>query len=360
MTSPFTLGGAAQAMSFQYDPASRLVTSLITTNGAVARLTAYGLDRMGNRTNVTGAASCSGDYTLDATWPIPADFQMNQYTATPCDTRSCDDNGNLVGRSSPVTGPMTYQYDYADRLVQAQVVDFSSGVPVVTTATYAYDALGRRISKTVSSGGLPPVTTQYVCDVVEYKDGEDGTMHTRLGRVIEERSGGLVTATYLVDDRNLLGLRGGGNDYYFHTDDQGNVLALTTTGGAVVERYDYDDYGAVTFLTSDGFPTSASSSVGNVYFWGGLRLDAETGLHNDNGGGYFEPQTGRSHTRGGIRSSGDDVGYTFAGNNPWSGGSPDAMKKGTVKFFNDAKGFGMVVGGGSKTHTKTGHVTLMK
>jgi cold shock CspA family protein len=40
------------------------------------------------------------------------------------------------------------------------------------------------------------------------------------------------------------------------------------------------------------------------------------------------------------------------------------MEKGTVKFFNETKGFGMVVGGGSvfmaKTHTKTGHVTLMK
>jgi hypothetical protein len=167
-----------------------------------------------------------------------------------------------------------------------------------------------------------------------------------------------------VDDRNLLGLRRGGQDYYYHTDDQGNVLALTATGGAVVECYDYDDYGAVTFLTSDGFPTSAtSSSVGNPYFWGGLRLDAETGLHNDDGGGYFEPQTGRA-VRGKVKSVKDmgTNGRIFDGNNPWSGGGGGGteMKNGTIKFFNETKGFGMVVGGGSKTHTKTGHVTLMK
>ncbi len=355
MSSPFTLNGVAQAQSFQYDPADRLVTSLATTNGAVARLVSYGLDRTGNRTNVTGAA-CSGDYTLSSAVP-PADFQMNQYTATPCDSRTYDDNGNLVNVGSSA-GPVTYQYDYADRLVQAQTVGFSGGVPTVTTSTYAYDALGRRISKSVSSGGLPPVTTQYSYDVVEYKDGEDGTMRTRPGCVIEERSGGAVAATYLVDDRSLLGLRRNGTDYYLHTDDQGNALALTTIGGAVVERYDCDDYGAVTFLSSDGIPTGAtSSSVGNVYLWGGMRLDSETGLHNDDGGNYFEPETGRA-VRGKVKSIKDTgSGRAVEGNNPWSGGDGGEMqKKGTVKFFNDPKGFGY----SAKQHTKTGHVTLMK
>ncbi len=32
------------------------------------------------------------------------------------------------------------------------------------------------------------------------------------------------------------------------------------------------------------------------------------------------------------------------------------MQKGTVKFFNDAKGFGFM----AKPRTKTGHVTLLK
>ncbi|MCX6923347.1 MAG: cold shock domain-containing protein, partial [Verrucomicrobia bacterium] len=260
---------------------------------------------------------------------------------------------------------LSYTYDYADRLVSVS----DSGVPV---ASYAYDALGRRVSKTV--GGA---TTRRYC--------YDGSC------VIEERDNSAVAASYVLDDRGLLGLRLGTQDYFVHTDDQGNVLALTTTGGAVVERYDYDDYGAVTFLTSDGMPTSATSSaVGNPYCWGGLRLDVETGLLCDDGGEYLDPQTGRA-VRGKVKVVKDMGGSCFAGNNPWSssgggGGGGSQMQKGTVKFFNETKGFGFIKeeGGQDSKHYITiphnlsrssvaygveylarkkdyvGHVTLMK
>jgi YD repeat-containing protein len=314
MTSPFTLGGAAQAQAFQYDAACRLVNSLVTTNGAVARLVSYGLDRMGNRTNVTGAA-CSGPYTMSSVVP-PGDFQLNQYTTTPCDMRSYDGDGNLTNRSSAV-GPVTYQYDYAGRLVLVQALDSGTGA-VAPLAGYVYDALGRRISKTVYSRGLPPATTQFLYD------GEN---------VVEERAGGTVTATFVLDGTRshdsqvvrLFSMSRGGKDYFYHADDLGNVLALTDATGAVAERYDYDDYGAVTFLGVDGTPTGATSSfVGNVYCWGGLRLDTETGLHNDDGGGYFEPQSGRA-IRGKVKVVKIDT-LSFAGNNPWAGGTPNAKE----------------------------------
>ncbi len=340
-------GGRTNVMMLDYDGVDQLVQSAVLDGTTLLRNTTYGLDHMGNRTNVSGAASCSGDYLLDWLVPGPQDFQMNQYTATPCDTRTYDDNGNLLSRSSPISGPVSYQYDYANRLVQAQSVDFSNGTVVITTSTYAYDALGRRFSKTVSSGTLPPNVRQYCYD---------GTC------AIEERAGGAVIqsfvhATGLTDkirenDTVVFEMRQGTQDYYFHTDDQGNTLALTGANGAVVERYDYDDYGAVTFLTSDGLPSGAASSVvGNPYCWGGLRLDPETGLQNNDGGGYFDPQSGRDTGGKGaiyyikdayqirtIRSGGSG----FSDNNPWSGGGPVAMKNGTVKFFNEAKGFGFI------------------
>lgn len=300
-----------------YDSADRLTEAAVTRGTTLLRDTVYGLDIAGNRTNVTGAAGCSGSYTMSATLP-PGDSQMNRYTTTPCDTRSYDANGNLISRVSPATGPTSYQYDFASRLVAAQVVDFSSGAPVVTTAAYAYDALGRRISKSVSVGALPPLTTDFLFDG---------------NSVIEERNGTTTSATYVRRDDGVesdqdcggpcLAMRRGAVDYFFHTDDQGNILALTTTGGTVVERYDYDDYGAVTFLTSDGVATSATSSaVGNPYCWHGLRLEAETGLHNDDGGSYFEPQSdcllARREARNGRNPQ---TGKTIkVSNNPWSGG----------------------------------------
>ena len=292
-------------MALQYDLADRLTEALVTDNSSLMRDTVYGLDRMGNRTNVTGAA-CSGDYTLDGSLLGPLDFQMNQYTTTPCDSRTYDDNGNLVSRSSSA-GALNYTYDCADRLVAVQTVDYSSGVPTLApVADYRYDALGRRISKTVYSGSTSNVT-QFLYD------GD---------RVIEERLDGVVSTTYLVDDRHLLGLRTSGKDYYLHCDDQGNALALTGANGAVVERYEYDDYGAVTFLTSDGTPTSATASAyGNVYLFGGLRYDAETGLGNDDGGGYLDFQSGRYLLRAGVPLRFDSSSSTYAGNNPWSGDS---------------------------------------
>jgi hypothetical protein len=53
-------------------------------------------------------------------------------------------------------------------------------------------------------------------------------------------------------------------------------------------------------------------------------------------------------------------GSCFTGNNPWSGGPPGAMQKGKVKFFNETKGFGMVAGGGIKSHELPGQVILIK
>ena len=334
-------------LTLAYDAAAQLTQAALNSGSTLLRNTIYGLDLMGNRTNVTGAASCSGDYFMDGAVPGPMDYQMNQYTTTPCDSRTYDDDRNLVN-SGTSAGPTTYQYDYAGRLVQLQAIDFSSGALTITTSSYAYDALGRRISKTVSAGGgLPPVTTEF------FYDG---------ARVIEEHQNGSVTATYVTrifaqKSGTLLQFRRAGQDYYFHTDDQDNVLALTDSAGTVVERCDYDDYGAVTFLTGDGTPTGLrSSSVGNPYCWNGLRLDSETGLQNNDGGGYLEPQTGRCLIRsmrvcdGRNSCTYNSRGCASGGNNPWSGGggvSPEAMQKGTVKFFNEAKGFGRVAGEGS-------------
>jgi hypothetical protein len=139
----------------------------------------------------------------------------------------------------------------------------------------------------------------------------------------------------------------------------------------VLERYAYDDYGQPQFLMPDGSPILGSdgqpvtaSPLGNPFLFHGLEWDGESALLGDGGGNYFDPPTGRA-VRGKVKSVKDmgTNGRAIDGNNPWSGGGGGGgteMKNGTVKFFNDAKGFGMVVGGGSKTHTKTGHVTLMK
>ncbi len=272
-------------LALQYDPADRLVHATATSGSTLLRNTVYGLDQIGNRTNVTGAATCSGAYEMNGLLPGPMDYQVNQYTVTPCDERTYDDKGNLVGRSTTLGTALTYAYDHANRLVSV-----SDGGLVV--AAYDYDVFGRRIARTVIPSGQPPVTTHYIYDG---------------GSVIEEREGSTVTASYVQktggsaftldgsrssDDevirtftwtqvRGPLAMRRGGHDYYYLTDDQGSVVALADSSGNAAERYLYDDYGTVTFLTSDGLSNAVSSSaLGNPYLFKGWERDAESSLYH--------------------------------------------------------------------------------
>jgi YD repeat-containing protein len=341
-TAAFFPGGPTITNALQYDALDRM-TSFARSSGAPEDyFKSHELDGPGNRL-VTVFNGVPSPYTMDATpRPGPADFQMNQYTITPfvLAPEQYDENGNLVGRATAAGAELVFQYDYADRLVE--VADGQTGV-LQPIASYNYDALGRRIRKTIYPSGLPPVTTQFTYA------GEDEDCD---GDIIEERVNGVLTRTYVlpqVGDEVLVAFDQAGQPQFYHQDELGNTLALTDAAGAVIERCDYDDFGNPFFLSADGLPTGeAESGAGNPYCWLGLRLDAETGLYNDDGGGYFDPHTARGIGLPKItpKLAKESHGKFRVGNNPWSVGSPVEMKKGTVKFFNEAKGFGFVADGG--------------
>ena len=324
-TAPFFNGGLTTTNLFAYDALDRL-TSFSRASGSPGDLfRAYNLDGNGNR--MLGISNgVAAPYIMDNTFPVPADFQMNQYTLTPfvLAPEQYDQNGNLVARVT-TTAQLQYVYDYADRLVA--VSDLSGGLQA-QIVTYAYDALGRRIGKTIYPSGLPPVTTQFIYDYLD--DDSDGD-------IIEERVNGALTRTYVlpqVGDEVLAAFDQTGQPQFYHHDELGNVLALTDAAGAVVERYDYDDYGAPIFLSTDGVPTGETESgVGNRFLFHGQEWDAETGFYHGGSDGAFsvtskatqgksgrtkdarrfaDPNTGRGLTRS------DDGSCAFADNNPWS------------------------------------------
>jgi YD repeat-containing protein len=432
------------SLALTYDALEQLVES---SDSVVTRDTVYALDAAGNRSHViTNGVLMTPDYAMNNTLP-PGDFQMNRYTATPFGSQQYDANGNLIVRASAAS-PTFYYYDYADRLVEVDALSTLGTLGPV--ATFTYDALGSRISKTTYPGvPAAPVTTQYILGKREQCD--DGN------NIVEERTGGAVTTVFVSGRQaplnrpaylNFTCSFSNGHTYFNHSDDIGNTLALTDDGGNVLERYAYDDYGQPRFLDANGSPLVGSdgqpvtsSPLGNPFLFHGLEWDGESALLGDGDGNYFDPPTGRAIRRKvkdiksqpmGRSMEGNNLwsggGGVFAveprdilktyfetgevptqdrvsrnilksyfergdkpaesqfatlidsmvnrlddrnllglrvsgmgGNNPWTGGGDGGeMQKGTVKFFNDAKGFGMVVGGGSKTHTKTGHVTLMK
>jgi RHS repeat-associated protein len=75
--------------------------------------------------------------------------------------------------------------------------------------------------------------------------------------------------------------------YYYHRNNNFNVVAITDSSGNVVERYTYTAYGLPLILTGAGTDstwgtaddvTASYSSIDNPYTFTGRRLDEETGL----------------------------------------------------------------------------------
>ncbi|MBO7586933.1 MAG: hypothetical protein J6T13_07115 [Bacteroidales bacterium] len=201
-------------------------------------------------------------YVLDAVGnysTVTEDGQITTYTANNRNAYSAisgasayapqyDANGNLTQDDSH-----SYSYDFENHLIS---VDNGS------TATYAYDALGRRIRKQTGS----TMVNYYYTDsqIVEERDATDN-----------------VTATYLygsgIDD--IFQMHRDGQDFWYHKNHLGSVTALTNEQGNVVERYEYDPYGKLTIYEANN-STSALSTVGNIYYFTGREYDFETGLYH--------------------------------------------------------------------------------
>ncbi len=297
-----TLAGQPRRRDLAYDSSYRLrrTTSLDGTL-SVLSVSDYTLDSAGNRTTVSGPDG--GAYTMSPTLPEPGDAQMNQYSSTPFDTRGYDADGNLISTQTGAT-TRTLKFDYRNLLVA--VSEPATGLAV----QYVYDVFGRRLEK--REGAVTPVTTaRYVYDEAQ--------------EIVEADAAGVPQATFVYgnDGDELLSMRRGGADYYYHSDDQNDVLALTNAAGSVVERYEYGDFGRPT----------APSVVGNPYLFSGRRYDADTGLYYYRAR-YFDPSVGRFISRDprGIWSDSENIGnpLTYAANNPWS--RTDPTGEATVTF----------------------------
>ncbi|CAM2068617.1 Ig-like domain-containing protein [Sulfidibacter corallicola] len=299
---------AGSTRDMVYDSVYRLLS--VTEDAASV---GFDYDDVGNRTEVVGGDQ-PGVYTMDGTQPDPADAQVNQYSQTPFDDRHYDANGSTLQADGPVTRDLSY--DYADRMTGYVGSD---GM----TATYTYDALGRRVARVVDDGGSE--TTRY------YYDGI---------RVIEERDGqNQVQASYVYGHGldEPVTMQRNGQDFYYHCDDLYNVVALTDDGGNLVERYRYGDFGTPAVFDAAGLPQQGTS-VGNPYLFNGRRWDPESGFYWFRSR-YLDSQAGRFLTRDRLGTWGDAQnmgnGATFVGNNPYSrtdplGLQPNQVQAGTI------------------------------
>lgn len=282
-----------QTRQHRYDSANRMTNSSVTAGAAIA----FVLDAIGNRAQVS-AGPGAGAYSLSPAMPEPADAQVNQYTTAAGETRSYDANGNLVARNPAQPDQRVYTFDFKDRLVgytNAATGEF---------AAYRYDPFGRRIERSVS--GSPTIRYAYDAHNIIEETTADGTT--------------LATYVYARGLDNRVSMRRGGQDYFYHVDDQQTVRKITDASGTVVERMDYSDYGLPTLRDGAG-NLIAWSTIGNPYGYTGREYDPETGFYYFRTR-YLDPVAGRFVSRDQIGPWGDaeNLGnaYTYAGNNPWS------------------------------------------
>jgi RHS repeat-associated protein len=95
---------------------------------------------------------------------------------------------------------------------------------------------------------------------------------------------------------------------YFHRNHQYSVTAVTTSTGAIAERYAYSAYGQPTILNASGLPlTPQSSTLSNRYTYTGREWDASLSLHHFRAR-WMSPSAGRFLGRDPIGYEGSEWG----------------------------------------------------
>ena len=261
-----------------YDISSSLTKILHTGPSGVIEDLQYAYDSSGNRIGFT---------RIGAQTDPPTDVQAayntaNQLIQFNSETLTYDENGNLVD-----DGTYSYNWDAQNRLVGMN----GPG----TSASFDYDAFGRRVSKTINS-----MTTDY------HYDGFD---------IIAEIGDGAIEATYLrglrIDEPFV---RIGNNNEYYHTDALGSTLALTDDTGFPQTTYSYDPFGntVITGESTNPFQYTGRENDGTGVYYYRFR--------------YYDPHLHRFISEDPIRFYGGDVNlYSYVKNSPLNWGDPSGL-----------------------------------
>lgn len=247
--------GASVLSDFTYTLDSVGNPTTVVRSGAVASTTTYGYDANDRLTSVCFQASCPGGSDPFIRWTYDAvgnrltearptgttNYTYNnadQMTQAGSTAYTYDQNGN-----EKTAGSRTFSYDLANRLVST-----TSGS---TTTTYTYDGDGNRLQ--ASTGSQASKKTNYLWDI-----------ETDLAQLALERDGNnALLRRYIYGDRRI-SMTTGGAAYYFHYDNLGSVVNVTSSTGASQWTEVYEPFGTIRTETknSNSAPTNFMKFVG--------------------------------------------------------------------------------------------------
>ena len=237
--------------NYTYDNASRLLNlEHLNPAQAILESLSYVYDPNGNRTSTNRQAI---NLPLPNTVTNTSYNQANQMiTFTPSTgsvkNMTYDENGNMTSVTNSC-GTTTYDWDARNRLVG---IDGYKPDCTPLTASFEYDALGRRIEKTINGR-----TIQHLYDGLD---------------IVQEIENGVVSVNYIRTlniDEPLARIKADTAVRYYQTDALGSIIALTDETGAIKTQYTYDPFGNVTI---------SGEASDNPFQYTGREND-ETGLY---------------------------------------------------------------------------------
>jgi RHS repeat-associated protein len=321
---------AALATTYSYDAASNLIqTALPSGNGyletrtydragrltevknakgtSVLSDTALTLDEVGNPTTVarSGATSSTTTYTYD----------NGDRLASVCFQASCpgssdpfirwtyDSVGNRLTEARP-TGTTMYTYNVADQLTQAGTTaytyDQNGNEKSAGSRTFSYDLANRLLSTTsgstttthtyngdglrlqASTGPQASKKTNFLWDVNSSTTPADD----QPAQIALERDGSNALLRRYILGARRISMTTGGAAYYYHYDNLGSVLNVSSAAGVTQWTEAYEPYGAIRTETKN-----VSSAPTNLMKFTGEYLDP-IGLYNLRAREY-DPASGR-------------------------------------------------------------------
>lgn len=260
-------------VTYGYDDASQLTSLTYQKASTTLGDLTYTYDVAGRRIGVGGSFA---RVTLPAAVTSSVHNASNRVTTWGTHVLDYDDNGALVSDADATT--LTYVWDERERLREIKQ-------GATTTASFQYDTLNRRTSKTV--GGA---TTHFLHDgwqIVQEQNGTTPTVNLLTGLRTDE----IFRRTTSTTVENFL------------TDALGSTVALADASGTIQTTYTYEPYGA----------TTASGPVGGRYEYTGRENDGDLYYYRNR---YYSPNLRRFVSEDPIGFAGGSNLYAYAGGNP--------------------------------------------
>ena len=288
-------GSTTRTRTYQYDLGNRLISA--ACDGTT---TTYTYDAVGNRLTRQEGTETAETYTYN---------YLNQLTrvqqGTAVTTYTYDARGNQTQQVQTGTGVTTttnYGYDLANRLTSTSVSN-NAVIPLSTSATYAYNAQGQRVTRVEDE-----VITHF------YYTGAALLFTTVNEYVLQTQNildpSGTIVASKRFEGQAATGQDPYADDYFFYRYDiRGSVTNIVDGTGAVVKSYDYDEFGVTT--------ASGDTFFNEVTFTGSV-ADASGLLYMN--ARYYNPATARFLSQDSYTGSASDPWtqhlYAYCNNNP--------------------------------------------